>query len=329
MVTATNRAINHNGDGEIDLVTNFVQLKDGSTATTNVLPTSQVGVNKEPEDRSGDPDIYASTGVETRDELCNMVEGKSTVQLSPSENDNHGSSTNEEISIARALAEEGPALFQIAAFFGGFATIFTSVIDFLHDSKFIGGLPSLDFVLTSFYIWAFGVFIVILEGKRFLINVPSIHSFASLYLKSLTFAWGRGIFYFFSGSLSYCLMADYGTMCGIYMMSVGAATFTAGVVYFVDLGGILRSVPDDFDVQSIFEQIDSDADGYLNNEDFREFVLNMGLIEHDQMDLDGQFKYIDRDCDNLISLEELDCWVESIRNQTYREMFEEAAHYLV
>ena len=144
MVNATNRASSYNGDGEIDLVTNFVQLKDGSTATTNVLPTSQVGVNKEPEDRSGDSDIYASTGVETRDELCNMVEGKATVQLSPSENDNHGSfintcmsntATNEEISIARALAEEGPTLFQIAAFFGGFVTIFTSVIDFLHGTE--------------------------------------------------------------------------------------------------------------------------------------------------------------------------------------------------
>lgn len=85
------------------------------------------------------------------------------------------------------------------------------------DSQFVGRLPSLDFALTSLYIWVFGVFIVLLEGKRFLINVPAIHSFISLYLKFLKFAWGRGMFYFFTGSLSYCLMANYGTMCGVYM----------------------------------------------------------------------------------------------------------------
>lgn len=112
-------------------------------------------------------------------------------------------------------------------------------------------------------------------------------------------------------------------------MSIGAATFTAGVVYIIYLGGLLRSVPDDFDVQSRFDQFDLDADGYLDNEGFRKFLYNMGLIEHDQMNFDDQFKYIDRDCDNLISLDEVESWVESIRNQTYREMFEEAAHYLV
>lgn len=232
------------------------------------------------------------------------------------------------IVASRQLAEEGPKPFQLLAFLGGIGMILTCIFDFQAV-----GFHSVGFVLINFYAWAFGIFIAALEGTIIWVDLPNFRRHISNYVKILRFMWGRGLFYVFAGSLIACLDgATAGNICGIYMISMGLLIFVSGIYFQIKLGENLRSIPKDKQMEDMFTTYDVDQDGYLNQEQFRDFALNLRIVDiNKNFDFDAEFEYIDSNNDGLVNYHDLKNWVDAIeyRNQSILTMFEDAAHYLV
>ena len=139
----------------------------------------------------------------------------------------------EEVARVRKLSEEGPIGFQLLAFFGGVAMVFTSILDF-QNRLFVEGM-AVDFTIVSMYTWIFGVLIMGIEGRVVMIDVPALHRAVSGYLKILRFLWGRGLFLIFAGSLQFCLLSPYSIICGSSMMVLGLVMGCAGGIFINDL----------------------------------------------------------------------------------------------
>ncbi len=175
-------------------------------------------------------------------------------------------------------------------------------------------LPSLDFIITSFYIFTFGLFICALEGNAVWINIPVVHQFVRNNMRLLEMMWGRGLFYLFSGSLSYCLLSDYSVVCGIYMMCLGTATFIGGIFYNQNLEEKNNLEPDIMDLETKFALYDADQDGFLDENGFRDVVVSAeGLIHWEDMDFEAEFSKIDQDGDERISFSDLQNWLEGVQ----------------
>mmetsp|Transcript_5610 Transcript_5610/g.6480 ORF Transcript_5610/g.6480 Transcript_5610/m.6480 type:complete len:220 (-) Transcript_5610:35-694(-) len=182
------------------------------------------------------------------------------------------------------------------------------------DMRFIGIFPSLDFTITSFYIFTFGLFICALEGNAVRINIPAVHEFVRNYMRILQLMWGRGLLYIFSGSLSYCLLSDYSVVCGIYMMCLGTATLIGGIFYNRNLEEQNNLEPDVMDLEAKFALYDADQDGLLDENGFREVVVSAeGLVQWEDMDFEAEFSKIDKDGDGRISFSDLQVWLEEVQ----------------
>jgi hypothetical protein len=215
---------------------------------------------------------------------------------------------------ARELAERGPRLLQVAALLGGIAMVFSSIKDF-YDAH-LGGMPTPAFTLISFYSWLFGGLVVILEGRIVQFVVPPVHRVVTNYFKALRFLWGRGVFYVFVGSLQFSLVRDFSTISGTYMMILGVSSASVGATLHMSLLNICEDTQDETHVNAMFELIDTDHDGYIGKDGFRDFVLSTGLIE--ESDVDYNFLSIDTDGDRRITRKELKNWVgvEEFRSRT-------------
>lgn len=229
---------------------------------------------------------------------------------------------------ARYLAEEGPSPIKLMVFLGGTAMILSCIFDFQAV-----GFHSVGFTVINFYAWCFGIFIAALEGKILWLDFPNLHRVISNYVKILRFMWGRGFFYMFVGSLMACLDGAFaGNICGMYMMSVGLLAFVFGIFFQIKLGQLLRHTSKEERIGDLFATYDLDKDGYLNREQFRDFTLNLKIVNLDQsIDFDAEFMHIDSDSDELITYDELKDWIDAVeyRNESVLTMFEDAAHYLV
>jgi len=270
----------------------------------------------------------STTDVTAVDEA--LPQANSTDYSHYNESDEDELARREDLVNARYRAEEGPAFFQVLAFMGGIAMIFTSIKDFQFEMASIEGV-SPSFVIISVYTWMFGIFICGLEGRALMLNISSLHTLVSNYLKIYRFMWGRGLFYIFVGSLQFCLFTEFSVVCGYFMMGLGLIMFIAGIGFKIMLNGQLNAIPKDSEMQARFEFFDTDHDGYIDKEQFRDFAINLGLHEYEEIDFDSEFRATDTDNNGLISYPELRKWVDAMnyRKQSLMAMFENAAHYLV
>lgn len=233
------------------------------------------------------------------------------------------------ISSARKDAEQGPFLLQALAFVGGISMVFTSILDFQVEASAGDGL-SITLAIMSMYTWLFGTFIVGIEGRVLLIDIYSLHKMISNYMKLFRFVWGRGLFYFFAGSLQYCQQAPLGSYCGIFMMIIGLIMFVTGMILKGVLNSKLQAVPDGGQLQTKFDFFDTDSDGFIDAEQFKDFIRDMGLHEYEDIDFDAEFGSTDTDNDGLINFPEFMRWVEAMeyRKQSLLTIFETAAIYM-
>jgi hypothetical protein len=306
---------------EGDIMTNYTELKDIESGkkisrVTNFRKKSYRSAKELQDDEDTDNDstttAFSSEFAFTEADLCYGIDA----------------SNRPEIVASRQLAEEGPKPFQLLAFLGGIGMILTCIFDFQAV-----GFHSFGFVLINFYAWVFGIFIAALEGTVIWVDLPNFHRHISNYVKILRFMWGRGLFYMFTGSLIACLDgATAGNICGLYMMIIGLFIFIGGIYFQVKLGKKLRFAPKDKQMEDMFATYDVDKDGYLNQEQFRDFALNLRIVDIDKnFDFDAEFEYMDSNNDGLVNYHELKNWIDAIeyRNQSILTMFEDAAHYLV
>ena len=111
------------------------------------------------------------------------------------------------------------------------------------------------------------------------------------------------------------------------MMMWGVLMFLTGVVYRVNLKRKMRLIPETCVLRSKFDLYDTDQDGYINSDEYRDFIIGIELSRHREFDLDAQFCAIDKDGDGVISFEELRVWVEAVncKNRTLLNAFKDTS----
>ena len=148
--------------------------------------------------------------------------GPKTTKLRAAEAASYVQSKGQEIF---EMAESGPLPLRVVAFLGGIAMIIASIVDAAL------GMWHLDIIhiLVSVYVCIFGALICILEGAQFLpswmISVQgSLHENA----RFLRFRWGRGLLFFFAGSLQFSHWSILNCIVGSLMMVLGFISVLIG-----------------------------------------------------------------------------------------------------
>ena len=200
-------------------------------------------------------------------------------------------------------AEEGPLPLRVVSFLGGVAMIAASIIDAFR------GVWNADVIhiMVSAYVCLFGLLICILEGAEFLPSwVVSIQAALHAQARFLRFRWGRGVLFFFAGSLQFSHWSVLNVIVGGIMMLLGLISIGTGRRAADKLAELRRSIPDENALQRNFTAHDS-LNGFLSANDFVSLVGSLGL-EFGPNETEAAFAAIDLDNDGQISYEDFKQW---------------------
>ena len=175
-------------------------------------------------------------------------------------------------------------------------------------------------VCRSLYTFSFGIIICILEGRMF---VPETHKYQQkfiTYAKLLKYVWGRGLFYFFAGTLQFSQMRILDMASGSFMIFVGIISLVVGNRTSKKLTLLSESIAGDEEkLWEKFEQYDTDRDDFLQQQDFAELVHDIGL-NLDNNEHIAAFATIDADDDGKISFADLKSWWSGFNSKTSHEV---------
>lgn len=200
-------------------------------------------------------------------------------------------------------AEKGPLPLRVVSFLGGVAMIVVSILDAFR------GVFNADVIhiMVSAYVCLFGAIICILEGAEFLPSwAVSVQAALHAQARFLRFRWGRGVLFFFAGSLQFSHWSILNVIVGGIMMLLGLISIGTGRRAADKLGELRRSIPDENALQRNFTAHDS-LNGFLGVNDFVSLVGSLGL-EFGPNETEAAFAAIDLDNDGQISYEDFKQW---------------------
>ena len=198
---------------------------------------------------------------------------------------------------------EGPLTYRAMAFIGGLGLIATNVIN--GPSRFF----SFHFAgaMISFYNFLFGWVIVFLEGPGCgRCGGGRVRYFA----KFLEFTAGRGIFYFFCGSLQVANVNMLDWAVGGWMVVTGVIAIGVGVTASRQLNLLRFSVKTEEELKEKWLQFDTNHDGYFDIKELSKFAEASGL-RMTRNEVAASFLALDRNFDDRISYEEFYAWWSS------------------
>ena len=200
-------------------------------------------------------------------------------------------------------AEKGPLPLRVVAFLGGVAMIAASIIDAFHGVWH----GDVIHIMVAVYVCIFGAMICILEGAEFLPSwIIAIQATLHDQARFLRFRWGRGVFFFFAGSLQFSHWSLLNIIVGGIMMVLGLISIGTGRRAAGKLGELRKSIPDENALQRNFTAHDS-LNGFLSFDDFISMVGSLGL-ELGQNEMEVAFAAIDIDNDGQISYDDFKMW---------------------
>jgi hypothetical protein len=211
----------------------------------------------------------------------------------------------EEIGLWNGMVNKvqgGNVPLRYASILGGVAMIASGWVCFIADVATISFVSA----LIDFYIFLFGCIVLLLEfhlgtGKKSWL--PNIAAQA----KFLTYVSGRGLFYFFVGSLSLSQWKVWSVVTGVYMMLLGIGMMWYGHRASRGLKRLREKLVDADKLHELFGKYDADNNGGL---DPREFALlcsemDVGLTP---ADVEAAMVMLDTSNDGKIQFAELEAW---------------------
>lgn len=207
----------------------------------------------------------------------------------------------------KRMLEVGPIKFRFLVVCSALFMVIASIFEY-NQQKFYSyyGVSAL-FYIISLYVWIFGAFIISLEIMPFGMGVFSIHKLILDQMNILRFTWGRGFFYFFSGSLQFCLCTKWNMIAGGVMMIIGILSILIGRAASKKLKVLIRRIGNKNNLKEKFRKHDRDGDGYLSVYEFKNFVNDMNVGLNDD-ELTNAFLAIDRNNDRYITFSDLANW---------------------
>jgi len=292
-----------NDDNRAESSSATLEVAGGSNKDTPLLDTTDQGdmeIVESPSTKSRTPENGSEQGISGSLDMGSVGVAASFV--------------NEQVGKVRQLATEGPLSFRVLAFLGGLAMVITSVLDWIADIFRLSAFRA----LISVYTFMFGTVILILEGKMFVPETCKYQKKMFGLAKFLRYVWGRGLFYFFSGSLQFSQMTFLNMVSGGFMCFVGIVSIVTGWSTASKLKQMRESLINEATCNNKFKQHDIDQDEYLDSNEFTELVKDLGL-EFDHNELVAAFCTIDRDDDKKISTNDFESWWERFQANSVRE----------
>ena len=204
----------------------------------------------------------------------------------------------------RHLATDGPLSYRALSFAGGGGMVITSFSDWISNIDESSSTKSLISIQT----FLFGILFCILElplcwfyrGK---INKIRAHLYDQI--RCLRFLLGRGIIYFFAGSLQFSQMNAVDMACGGFMMFVGLISIIVGKSTARRFHRLKMAIFEESFIKNEFHRLEKD--GVITWKQFPLFIRSIGL-EFGKNEFKNAFREMDWNEDQKISLEEFKRW---------------------
>mmetsp|Transcript_25726 Transcript_25726/g.38231 ORF Transcript_25726/g.38231 Transcript_25726/m.38231 type:complete len:238 (-) Transcript_25726:420-1133(-) len=200
---------------------------------------------------------------------------------------------NEAAIKVQKARSEGPLSYRILSFLGGLAMIVSNGISIL-DRFFSFNVAG---ALIAIYGVCFGVIITIIEGGW---ACPTrLQNGIRHYAKFLEFTWGRGMLYFFVGSLQASNWNILDWAVGGFMMFVGFTAVSVGAITAIKLRRLRLSISTEEEMKKQWQMADVDGNGSLDIKELSIFASNAGL-NMTRNEIAAAFDAMDRNFDEKV-----------------------------
>lgn len=135
----------------------------------------------------------------------------------------------------------------------------------------------------------------------------NVNASIRFYCKFLEYTWGRGVFFFFVGSLQFTNFNMLDWAVGGYMMFVGVTAIIAGIATARDLKLLKFSIKSEDDLKQKWEQYDADGNGVLDVKELSIFVRESG-INMTKNEIASTYMTLDKNFDEKLTYEEFYMW---------------------
>ena len=131
--------------------------------------------------------------------------------------------------------------------------------------------------------------------------------------KFLTFTWGRGIFYFFAGSLMFSQMNLIDMLIGGWMCFTGFTSIVVGQATANKLVELRKTLGSESVVKAKFNKMDTDKSGNLDAAELAELCKELGSpLDHNE--LVAALGCMDTDGNGKIDYDEFYAWWAGFKN---------------
>lgn len=204
----------------------------------------------------------------------------------------------DKISKAR---QDGPLTFRMLGFVGGLAMIFSNgiaILDRLFSFNYSG------FIIALYGVF-FGIIITLLEAPgpcaRYL------NSGVRYYAKFLEYTWGRGILFFYCGSLQASNWNILDWAVGGFMIFVGVTAIGVGIAAARELRLVKFAIKDEAMLKKKWEEYDVDKNGSLDVKELTAFIRDAG-VDMTRNEIAAAYLALDKNFDDKITYEEMYYW---------------------
>jgi len=223
--------------------------------------------------------------------------------LSPSNVMEAKNFANERAAEFRQNLNEGHMSLRLLALLGGLAMIVVSVMGFMSDAfmfKWISAVFQIYTVLLGFVI-------IILESGRQLSFFRRLEN--NLYKNALflKYVWGRGLLYFFAGTLMISLSDPLDVLVGLYFCAVGVLFWCVGRSAAKKMGNMRRSALNPQLLQEQFAAADKDGKGSLTMKQFRSLTDGLGM-DLTRREVESSFSQFDCGPEGRVNYETILHW---------------------
>lgn len=173
----------------------------------------------------------------------------------------------------RRNLDEGSMSLRLMALLGGVGMIVVSSLGILGDVITFRWVA----VIFQVYALAFGCLMLVLESGQQLSCFKKLETGLYKHASFLRYVWGRGLIYFFAGTLMISLGDFFDLVVGLYVCLVGLIFFVVGRTAVKKLSDLRRSALPTSDLQEKFAMADTDGKGSLNLDQFRHLINGLGM----------------------------------------------------
>jgi len=203
----------------------------------------------------------------------------------------------------RENLDEGSLSLRILALIGGLAMTVVSALGFLADVFMLKWISA----VFQIYTFIFGIIMLILESSRQLSCFRRLETSLFKNALFLKYVWGRGIIYFFFGTIMISLRDWLDVVTGLYVCAVGVIFTLVGRSAAAKLSDARRKSVPVAALQEQFAIADVDGKGSLTVDQFRVLIENLGM-DLTRREVESAFSQIDDGANNRVQYETFVRW---------------------